>query len=112
MPGVDAYPLDEVSALLFGRSIRLPVAAWIRSLPEGAAFYQREVAEAIGTQAQYMRRELDILCDLGMVIREPRANGELRQFYVAERSNPLWSIIDAAVIASGSHAAPTGLRSV
>ncbi len=109
---MDTSPLDEVSALLFGRSIRLPVAAWIRSKPEGAAFYQREVAEAIGTQAQYMKRELDILCELGMIKREPRAHGELRQFYVADRDSRLWSIIDTALVATSSELRSVDLRTV
>jgi len=91
--------ITEVSQHLFGRGMRLPIAAWIRSQPGGAAFYQRELAHGAGVDEQYVRRELDSLCALGMVVRERRAQGEVRQYYNADRDHPLWSIIDIAVVA-------------
>ena len=47
---------------------------------------------------------------LGMIEREPRARGELRQHYTADRTNPLWSIIDTALVAANPEPALAALR--
>ena len=104
--------MRKVSALLFGRSIRLPAAAWIRSLPNGASFYQLQVARGrgIGCPPQYMHQEPRRFCELGMIERQPQAEGEVRQFYLARRSQPLWAIINVAVAASSRMTEPGGVQ--
>lgn len=99
MPKTFEEVMRDTSKLLCGAKIRLPIAAWIRSQPVGTSFYQRQVASGIGASRQYMGRELDILCQLEMIQRLDRSEGDRRTFYLAIPSHPLWSVIDAVVVA-------------
>lgn len=89
--------LEGVSGLLFGRGLRLPLAAWIWSQTDHTPFYQQQAADGIGSKAQYMRREFELLCELEMIAPVPKGPGEIRQLYVADPDQPLWSIVETAV---------------
>ena len=41
--------IRDVSKTLCGARLRLPVAIWIRTQPQGSVFYQRQIAKAIET---------------------------------------------------------------
>lgn len=85
--------LHELSAALFGRAVRLPLAVWVRGRTE--PFFQREAAEGVSTHQPYIRKELTTLVTLGMVRELPRIN-RARVFYEQVPDHPWWSVIDAA----------------
>lgn len=89
--------IDEVSHLLFGRGIRLPLAAWVLETANSGPFYQQQAADGIGAKAQYLRPELQHLCDLGMIEQQDKAPGQIRQMYTVDAEHPLWAIITTAV---------------
>ena len=75
-------------------------SVWIRTQPQGTSFYQRQISEAIGTDARYIRREIHILAELGMINPQPAPNQrEVRRFYQADHTHQLWGIIDATITA-------------
>ena len=97
-------PVDDairtVSKMLCGSLLRLPVAIWIRSQPEGTVFYQRKIALALQTDARYLSREFHILDQLGMITPQPSSNkSDVRRYYQADHTHPLWTIIDTAAAA-------------
>ena len=78
--------IHSVSKTLCGARLRLSVAIWIRGQPQGAVFYQRQIAEGIGTDASYVRRETQILQQLGMITpRPPARSRDVRRFYQADQ---------------------------
>lgn len=85
--------LHELSAALFGRAVRLPLAVWVRG--RTGPFFQREAAEGVGTHQPYIRKELATLVTLGMVRELPRIS-RARLFYEQVPDHPWWSIIDTA----------------
>lgn len=92
----------RLSADLFGRSCRLPLAIWIleRDKPR---FYQSEPPRDVGVPSA-VRQELARFVRTGL-IDEERPDAENRVYYMRTDS-PLWAIIRAAVNAiesSGSH---------
>lgn len=89
--------LSTVSAALFGRALRLPLAAWIRQ--RNTPFFQKQCAEGVGSLQQYVRKELAVLVDLGMIEQLPRERGDARIFYRQVPEHPLWAVIDAATTA-------------
>ena len=44
-----------------------------------------------------MKRELDVLRTLGMIVSLPKDSGEIRQYYAINRDHPGWMPIDAAL---------------
>lgn len=93
-PGRSPEPLRELSAALFGRAVRLPVAVWVRGQTE--PFFQRQAAEGIGDHQTYVRKELATLVQLGMVRELPRVTDRARVFYQQIPEHPWWAVIDAA----------------
>jgi hypothetical protein len=93
----ESSTLTHVSAALFGRSIRLPVAAWIRQ--RDTPFFQKQCAQGVGAMPQYVGKELTGLAELGMIQQLPREAGDTRIFYRQVPDNPLWAVIDAATTA-------------
>lgn len=105
--------LRTVSKTLCGAQLRLPVAAWIRTQPEGSAFYQRQIAQGIGTDARYLGREMQILEQLGMIKPQPPSQArDVRRFYQADHSHPLWELVDTALVACTRLASRAGEGSV
>jgi len=97
--GLEARPdlsLDELSSLLCGNRLRLGLSTWVRALPEGCTFYMGEVAREIGSAPTQMRPEFDRLEQLGAIQQLPKAEGDNRFLYLADRDHPFWQIIDAA----------------
>ncbi|MCY4368409.1 MAG: hypothetical protein OXF41_03085 [bacterium] len=90
--------IRNVSKTLCGARHRLSVAIWIRTQPQDSRFYQRQIAEGIGTDARYVRREMRILQQLGMITPQPPTR-DVRRFYQADHTHPLWTIIDATLTA-------------
>ena len=94
--------IRDVSKALCGARLRLPVAIWIRTQPEGTVFYQRQIAKGIGTDARYLGREMQVLEQLGMIESRPPARArDVRRFYQADHTHPLWELIDAALAVCG-----------
>ena len=92
--------IRDVSKTLCGAQLRLPVAIWIRTQPQDSPFYQRQIAEGIGTDARYLRREMQILEQLGMITPQPPTRArDVRRFYQADHTHPLWAIIDTTLTA-------------
>ena len=90
--------IRDVSKTLCGARLRLPVAIWIRTQPQGSVFYQRQIAKAIGTDARYLGREMQVLQQLGMIKSQPSPRvRDVRRFYKADHSHPLWALIDTAL---------------
>ncbi|MCX0270051.1 hypothetical protein NLM24_04865 [Nocardia zapadnayensis] len=96
--GVPADPVQELSAALFGRALRLPLAIWVRSRSE--PFFQRQASDGIGIAQTYVRKELASFVKLGMLRELPRAEGDKRLFYEQVADHPWWLIIDAAAQAA------------
>ncbi|MFI6997186.1 hypothetical protein [Nocardia sp. NPDC050175] len=92
--GVPVDPVQELSAALFGRALRLPLAIWVRSQSE--PFFQRQASDGIGIPQTYVRKELATFVQQGMLRELPRAEGDKRLFYEQVRDHPWWMIIDAA----------------
>lgn len=90
--------LSTVSAALFGRSLRLPLAAWIRQ--RDTPFFQKQCAQAVGVLPQYVGKELGGLAELGMIEQLPREAGDTRILYRQVPDHPLWAVIDAATTAA------------
>lgn len=80
--------LQRVSADLFGRSCRLPVALWIlrRAQPR---FYQSEPPPSLGAPTA-VRQELERLTRAGLLSVE-KAEGDNRVYY-SRTSSPLWRV--------------------
>jgi len=89
---ISGYELGDV---LFGRGLRLAVAAWIRN-SESELFFQSEVAKGVEYVQSAVSQELNRLIALGMVQKVPRSRGDRRQYYLRTNSQ-LWNIIDAAL---------------
>ena len=100
--------IRDVSKALCGAQLRLPVAVWIRTQPEGTVFYQRQIAKGIGTDARYLPREMQILEQLGMITPQPPRARDVRRFYQADHTHPLWTLIDTALTACTQIAQATG----
>ena len=92
----------RVSADLFGRSCRLPVAMWIlaRDKPN---FYQSEPPRALGSPTA-IRQELTRLTRAGL-LDEERRDGENRVYYVRTDS-PWWGVIELASEILGDDSPP------
>lgn len=90
---------EQVSAELFGRSCRLPVALWV--LGRGAErFYQSEPPPELGPQTA-VRQELSRLARAGLIAEE-RLPSEHRVYY-RRTSSPLWRVFaEAADVLAGS----------
>ena len=86
----------RVSADLFGRACRLPLAVWIltRDKPR---FFQSEPPREVGAPSA-VRQELARFVRAGM-LEEERPDAENRVYYVRTES-PLWAIIRAAADAT------------
>lgn len=84
-----------VSAELFGRACRLPLALWILHR-EKPRFYQSEPPPDLGP-ASALRQELQRFTRVGLLAQE-RPDGENRVYYVRTDS-PLWDVIEAAASA-------------
>lgn len=93
-PGASPDPLRELSAALFGRAVRLPVAVWVRGQAE--PFFQRQAADGVGDLQTYVRKELATLVTLGMVQELPRDTDRARVFYQQVPDHPWWAVIDTA----------------
>lgn len=91
---VSREALNAVSASLFGRALRLPLAVWVRNQHE--PFFQRQAADGTAAPQTYVRKELTTLVDVGMVRELPRADGDNRVFYQQIPEHPWWEIIDVA----------------
>lgn len=101
--------IRDVSKTLCGARLRLPVAIWIRTQTPNSVFYQRQIAEGIGTDARYLRREMQILEQLGMITPQPPTRArDVRRFYQADHTHPLWTLIDTALTACTQIAQDTG----
>lgn len=87
--------LQRVGAKLFGRALRLRVAAWVL-LQEGETFFQGEAAQALAYSPSAVAEELEKLVDLGMLIKHEKTPGDRRQYY-SKVATPLWNVISAAV---------------
>lgn len=98
--------LRELSAGLFGRAVRLPVAVWVRGRTE--PFYQRQAAEGVNDHQTYVRKELAALVDLGMVRELPRETDRARVFYEQIPDHPWWQVIDTAAQAASAPASDDG----
>ena len=98
--------IRNVSKTLCGARLRLPVAIWIRTQPQDSVFYQRQIAKGIGTDARYLPREMQILEGLGMITPQPPRARDVRRFYQADHTHPLWTIIDTALAACSRLAQP------
>jgi DNA-binding transcriptional ArsR family regulator len=96
---MDPY-LSRIGRLLFGRSARLAVAAWIHGRDD-PVFYQAEVVSGTGLPQSNIREELDRLVDLGMVSSLPRYRGSRRRYYTRQE-HMLWAVVRAAVTAARS----------
>lgn len=84
--------MREVSADLFGRACRLPLALWILRR-EKPRFYQSEPPREIDSPTA-LRQELERFVRLGLLVQD-RPDAENRVYY--ERTDsPLWQVIDAA----------------
>ncbi|WP_063054746.1 hypothetical protein [Nocardia salmonicida] len=92
-----ADPVQELSAALFGRTLRLPLAIWVRSRTE--PFFQRQASDGVAVAQTHVRKELATFVQLGMLRELPRAEGDKRLFYEQDRGHPLWGTIDAAQVA-------------
>ena len=90
--------IRNVSKTLCGARLRLPVAIWIRTHHRDSVFFQRQIAEGIGVDARYLRREMQVLEQLGMITPQPPARArETRRFYQADHTHPLWALIDTTL---------------
>ena len=84
--------LERVSADIFGRSCRLPVALWILRR-EQSRFYQSEPPQSLGAPTA-VRQELERLAREGLLSVE-KAEGENRVYY-SRTSSPLWRVFAEA----------------
>ena len=82
----------RISAELFGRSCRLPIAMWIQRRDK-PRFYQSEPPRELGTPTA-IRQELARLTRAGMLAEE-RPDSENRVYYVRTDS-AWWTIIEVA----------------
>ena len=99
--------IRNVSKTLCGARLRLPVAIWIRTHHPDSVFFQRQIAEGIGTDARYLRREMQVLQQLGMIKSQPSPRvRDVRRFYQADHTHPLWALIDTTLDACTQIAAP------
>ena len=83
----------RISALMFGRACRLPLARWILAHPKGR-FFQSEPPPSVGAPTA-VRQELHRMVQLGLLERE-RPDGENRVYYVRTTAD-LWRVFLAAV---------------
>ena len=88
----------RVSADLFGRPCRLPLAIWITKR-EKPRFFQSEPPREIGAPSA-IRQELARFVRAGL-LDEERPDAENRVYYIRTDS-ALWAIIQAAIDALGS----------
>lgn len=85
--------LGHASRLLFGRSMRLPLARWIRRCSE-PSFYITEARKATGFDQKDVVAELERLTELRMITKLPRDRGNDRQYFVRQGNHPLWKLVD------------------
>jgi hypothetical protein len=97
---------EEISALMFGRAMRLPVLLWLRQRND-PSMYLTEARNATGYEAQHLADELERLAKLGMVSKLERQRKNDRQYFVRNDGSPLWSIVDAAGTALSNAATTT-----
>lgn len=91
----DNDALQRIGAKLFGRALRLRVAAWV-FLHEGETFFQGEAAQALAYSPSAVAAELEKLVDLEMLVRHEKTSGDRRQYY-SRVATPLWDVISAAL---------------
>ena len=85
------------------------MAIWIRTQPDGGVFYQRQIAQGIGTDTRYLGREMQVLEQLGMIKPQPPARArDVRRFYQADHTH--WELIDTALVACTRLASRAGDR--
>jgi len=89
------YTLDLIGDRLFGRSLRLRVAAWVLA-HEDPHFYQSEAAASVRYSASAVTQELNRLVELGMILRRDPTPGGRRQYYT-KTDSPLWAVIREAL---------------
>jgi DNA-binding MarR family transcriptional regulator len=94
---VEPAALARLGELLFGRALRLRVAAWVAARQD-VLFFQGEAAKGVDYSASAVIQELDRLVELGMLVRLPRQPGDRRQYYTRTDSQ-LWAAVAAAVTA-------------
>lgn len=82
----------RVSAALFGRRCRLPIAMWILGRDK-TRFYQSEPPRQLGSPTA-VRQELTRLTRAGL-LDEERPDGENRVYYVRTDS-AWWAVIELA----------------
>jgi hypothetical protein len=82
----------QASALLFGRSCRLPLLLWLLDHPKGR-IYQSEPPAHLGVRTA-IREELARFTRAGL-LDEERPDADPRVYYVRTDS-PLWNIVRAA----------------
>lgn len=86
----------RASELLFGRSCRLPVCAWIRS--HGKRFHQSRPPTFGTTSRSNVTSELERLVAAGMLHKDRPGDGRV---YYEMTGSPLWDVVDAGVRATG-----------
>jgi hypothetical protein len=89
------YNLDFIGDRLFGRALRLRVAAWVLA-HEDLHFYQGEAVAGVGYSPSGVIQELDRLVELGMILRRDPTPGSRRRYYTRTDS-PLWTVIRDAL---------------
>lgn len=92
----------RISADLFGRRCRLPIAMWILARDK-PTFYQSEPPRDLGSPTA-VRQELARLTRAGL-LDEERPEGENRVYYVRTDS-PWWGLIERASEILGVDAPP------
>jgi DNA-binding MarR family transcriptional regulator len=98
---------DSLSTLgdrLFGRALRLRVAAWILSEAE-ESFFQGQVAAGVNYTASAVADELERLVELRMIVRHDKLAGD-RRLYYSKTASPLWDIIGHAIRTETLRAVP------
>ena len=85
--------LALLSDVLFGRSMRLPIAIFVLEKESGLV-YPLEIAEELGHKPTYVAQELGRLASIGMVTELPK--GDSRRRYFQRLDHPYWRIIKIA----------------
>lgn len=93
--------LEEVSAELFGRAMRLPIAVCV--MEQEQPFYIKQIADDTGYSSSNVSAELRRMVNLAMLKEHDRPSGENRQFFTRLDSS-LWEIIRiASAVIEGSN---------
>lgn len=91
--------IESVGHLMFGRGLRLRVAAWILGHGVDQAFYQGEAAQGVGYSASAVTTELERLVELQMLSKHEPTAGERRVYYTPAGNHPLWEAFGVALAA-------------